>query len=252
MNDTFGITVIFIVIATGVAAFVRRIRRDKCLKDFEDFLVTLEETGGSSDQGRLHVENTGMALTYVHLKDSSEGHPRRSRLVYKSEYGALYALIRYHDELSEANREKRAQDLERTYHPGFRRRLRRRTLNVFKTIRDSISEVVSLLLAQVKKSPGAGKMLAGQDKYVGQMQKEALDVVGTSYEPLLEPYIGHQVLLEITAREQRRELRGILKDYSADFIEVMDVNYTMIPDETARIADLIIPRAHGVVRHLAE
>jgi len=32
MPDTFAIPVIFIVVATGVAAFVRRIRRDKCLR----------------------------------------------------------------------------------------------------------------------------------------------------------------------------------------------------------------------------
>lgn len=35
--------------------------------------------------------------------------------------------------------------LERTYHPGFFRRLKRRLQNVFKTIRDSITEFVEMM-----------------------------------------------------------------------------------------------------------
>ena len=112
--------------------------------------------------------------------------------------------------------------------------------------------MVTLLLAQVKKTPGAGRVLTGQDKYMSQMQQEALSVVGTSYEPLLEPYIGHQVLVEVKARDQRRELRGILKEYTAEFIEIMDVDYAPTPEEPKRKADMILPRTHSVVRHLAE
>jgi len=40
------ITIIFIVLATAVAAFVRRRSRDKCLRDFEQNMVTLQETAG--------------------------------------------------------------------------------------------------------------------------------------------------------------------------------------------------------------
>ena len=126
------------------------------------------------------------------------------------------------------------------------------TVHIFKTIRDSIAEVIALLMTQVKKSPGAGKVLASQDKYVTQMQQQALGVVGTSYEPLLEPNIGHLVLVEVTARDQRCELYGILKKYTADFIEIMDVDYTATPEQVSRKADISIPRTHGVVRHLAE
>lgn len=40
------ITIIFIVLAAAVAAFVRRRSRDKCLRDFEQNMVTLQETAG--------------------------------------------------------------------------------------------------------------------------------------------------------------------------------------------------------------
>jgi hypothetical protein len=252
MPDTFAITVIFIVVATGIAAFVRRIRRDKCLKDFQGYIVTLKDVNGNMDQGRLHVENTGLAFRYSRPSQTEDGQMRTGRLLYKAEYSSLYALVRFHDDLDGANRRKRQRDLERTYHPHLGRRWRRKILNVFKTIRDSIGEVVTLLLAQVKKSPGAGRVLAGQDKYISQMQQEALGMVGASYEPLLEPCIGHQVLVEVTARDSRHELRGILKDYSAEFVEIMDVDYAPDPERPPRKADLILPRSHGVVRYYAE
>lgn len=48
MPDTFAITVVFIVLAAAVGAFIRRRTRDKCLKDFADCMITLEESTGKS------------------------------------------------------------------------------------------------------------------------------------------------------------------------------------------------------------
>ena len=63
MPDTFAITIIFIILSTVVAAFVRRKSRDKCLKDYLHDLVTLEETTGKIIRGKLRVENTGLEFT---------------------------------------------------------------------------------------------------------------------------------------------------------------------------------------------
>jgi len=41
-----AITILFIIFATAVGAFVRKRSRDKCLKDFSKNMVTLEETAG--------------------------------------------------------------------------------------------------------------------------------------------------------------------------------------------------------------
>jgi len=46
MPDTFAITIIFIVLSAGIAAFFRGRSRDKCLKDFSDYVITEEKTGG--------------------------------------------------------------------------------------------------------------------------------------------------------------------------------------------------------------
>ena len=54
--DMFGdsataITIIFIICAAGVAAFVRKRSRDKCLRDFEHNIVTLEDASGKTVWG---------------------------------------------------------------------------------------------------------------------------------------------------------------------------------------------------------
>jgi hypothetical protein len=113
-------------------------------------------------------------------------------------------------------------------------------------------EVVNLLMSQAKKATPAGAVLASQDKYVSRMKQDLISSAGTSYEPLLEQYIGHKVVLEMIAGDKLCEYRGILKDYTADFIEIMDIDYEQAEAGSAKKADLVIPRKHGLVRHFAE
>ena len=247
-----AITIVFIVLATVVAAFVRRRSRDKCLKDFSQNMVTLEETSGKTVWGKLRVENTGLEFVYPEKHKDEDGHNETSYILYKHEYPNVAALIRFHDELSERNKKKREGELKKSYHPTLLRRLKRKTQNVFKTLRDSVMEVVNLLISQAKKATPAGTVLASQDKYVSQMKQELMGSVGTSFEPLLERYIGHKVVLELIKGDKIFEYCGVLKEYTAEFIEIMDVHYKVKEDQSARKADLVVPRKYGVVRHLGE
>jgi small nuclear ribonucleoprotein (snRNP)-like protein len=247
-----AITIIFIVLSTVVAAFIRRRSRDKCLKDFSETIVTLEETGGKIIWGKLNVENTGLEFIYPEKHEDKEGHDETSYILYKYEYPNIAALIRFHDQLSESNKRKREKELNRTYHPGLLRRLKRKIQNAFKTVRDSVMEVLNMLISQAKRASPAGAVLTSQDKYVSQMKQELMGSVGTSFEPLLERYIGHKVVLELAKGDKIFEYCGVLKEYTAEFIEIMDVNYKVKEDEPVRKADLVVLRKYGVVRHLGE
>ena len=79
-----------------------------------------------------------------------------------------------------------------------------------------------------------------------------MGVVGTSFEPLLEKYIGCRVVLELVKGDKIVKCFGVLKDYTSEFIEIMDVNYNIKEDQLARKADLVALRSYGVVRHLGE
>jgi len=247
-----AITILFIIFAAGVGAFIRKRSRDKCLKDFSQNMVTLEETSGKTIWGKLRVENTGLEFVYPKKHKDEEGHDETSYILYKYEYPNIGALIRFHDELSERNKKEREKELKRTYHPTLLRRLKRKVKNVFKTIRDSVMEIVNLLMSQAKKATPAGAVLTSQDKYVSQMKQELMGSVGTSFEPLLERYIGHKVVLEMIKGDKMLEYCGVLKEYTAEFVEIMDVDYKVKEDQPTRKADLVVPRKRGVIRHLGE
>jgi len=252
MPDTFAITVIFVVLAAGVAAFARRSSRDKCLRDFERNMVTLEESSGKTVWGTLRVENTGLEFVYAKKRTDADGHDEASYLLYKYEYPNIVAVIRFHDKLSEDDKNEREKELKRTYHPGPWRRQKRRTLNIFRTVRDSVVEIVNVVISQAKKATPAGKVLTSQDKYVSQMKQELIGAAGTSFEPLLERYIGHKVVLEMIKTDKILEYCGVLKEYTAEFIEIMDVDYRIEEYDPPSKADLVVPRRLGVIRHLAE
>ncbi|MHC4759517.1 MAG: hypothetical protein ACYTE8_12745 [Planctomycetota bacterium] len=246
------LTIIFIVLAALVGAFVRRVARDKCLKDFANFLVTFERTDGRTVWGKLNVENTGLEFIYPDVHKDEDGHDETTYILYKNEYPNIQALLRFHDELSKMNQIRRQMELDKTYHPTFLRRLCRKVANLFKTIRDSILEVINLLMAQAKKASATSGILTSQDKYVSQMQQQIVGAAGTSYEPLLEKYIGHKVVLEIKKADKRIEYCGVLKEYTAEFISVLDIDYKLDEDSETRKADLITLRSLGTIRHLAE
>lgn len=215
-------------------------------------MVTLEETSGKTTKGKLRVEHTGMELTYLTKHKDKNGHDEASYILYKYEYPNIQTLIRYHDELSERSKKEREKELKRTYRPTLLRRLRRKIGNVFKTIRDSVMEVVNLLISHAKKTTPAGAMLTSQDKYVSRIKQELAGAAGTSFEPLLERYIGSKVVLELLKGDKMLKYPVVLKDYTAEFIEVMDVEYRIKEDQKTRKADLVIPRKYGIIRHLGE
>ena len=171
--------------------------------------------------------------------------------MYKQEYSDIQALIRYHDKLNDKNRKDRDRELEKIYHPFFLRKLLRKTQNIFKTVRDSLMDVVNLLIGQTQKT-SVGRVLKSQEKYVSGVKKELAGAVEVSYEPLLERYIGNKVILRMTKGDKTYEFRGVLRDYTAEFMEIMDVDYSPREDCSPRKADLVILRTYGMIRHLGE
>jgi len=252
MLNAFAITIILIVVVTVVAAFVRGRSKDRCLKDFSGSLVTLQDTTGKLIWGKLRVESTGLELVYSSPYKDSQGHDETSYIIYKQEYATIKTLIRYHDKLDNEAREKRKRELERTYHPSASRRVKRKFRNFLNTFRNSVIEVVNLFVGQVKKSGPGGRVLAGQDRHLSQLQQELTPAAGTAYEPLLERHIGKKVVLELIEDKKMIEYPCILKEYTAEFIEVMDIGYRTKESEPMRKADLVVPRKYGLIRHLGE
>jgi hypothetical protein len=113
-----AITIIFIILATAVGAFVRKRSRDKCLRDFEQNMVTLEDKSGKTIWGKLRVENTGLEFVYPEKQKDEDGHDEASYILYKYEYPNIGAVIRlrkgaYKDVSSRAVAQTQKKNTER-------------------------------------------------------------------------------------------------------------------------------------------
>ena len=253
MQDTFAITIILIVVCTIVGAFIKGRSKDRCLYSFSKSPVTLELTSGKSIWGKLFVENSGLELIYAegHL-DKDEKNIETSYILYKNEYDQIKTLVRYIDDLDEVLLKSRDKELEATKHPASRMKIARRFRNFFGTVRDSLLEVANLFMGRIKTATPAGAVLRGQDKYVTEIQKEAISAVSASYEPILERYIGKKVVLALIHGDRKIEYAGILKDYTTEFIQVMDTQYSGVEQGLPRRADLVAPRSIAKIRHAGE
>lgn len=217
------ITIGVIFVITLIGAYMRSRRKDRCLAEWEGFHVTLERTGGKLIWGVLKLEPTGMELGYLDsIQD--EKHIESSYLLYANEYGDIQAIYRYADRLSEWGKRRRARDIEKSFHPGPLRKLARATRNFLSTATDSLNEVFSLVLGRVQKTRGRYLAPDGESA-IKSLGGKMLGQVGSIYDPLLEHYIGRRVVIEVLEGKEVHEHVGIFKDYSADFIEVLDIQF---------------------------
>ena len=113
-------------------------------------------------------------------------------------------------------------------------------------------EAANLAVGRARKGANVGASIGSQDKYVTQLRDELRSSAGTAYEPLLERHIGKRVIAEMIRGDRVVEYAGVLRDYTSDFISVMDVDYYMNEGDDARKADLVVPRTVCIVRHLGE
>lgn len=248
MPDTFAITIISIVAVTIIGMFVQRRKRDRCLQDFSGSLVTLEMKNGDLVRGNLVVENTGLEIVYDSDFWDEAGLARASYILYKPEFVNIQAVIRFCSDLDEKAAKARERELEEMSHTESFQRLGRKLRNFINTIRDSLMEISNIFMGRVKATP-AGAILSSQDKYIAQARAH-LTTQGTAFEPMLERHMGKRVLVEVTRGEKVDRISGLLKEYTAEFIEIMDADYKVKEGEQTRKVDLIIPRSLGTVRNL--
>jgi hypothetical protein len=108
---------------------------------------------------------------------------------------------------------------------------------------------LGVVLGRVQKS--AARYLAdGGASIKTLVGGKVLGQVGTVYDPLLEHYIGHRVVIELLEGDEIHEHVGIFKEYSGDFIEILDVQYpypqvVAITAATSFESDQVIVTADG-------
>lgn len=217
------ITVALIFLVTLIGSYLRSRRKDPCLRSFEGFHVTLERASNKIVWGILALESTGMELCY---RDDVQDvkHLESSYILYASEYDDIEAIFRFADELSPANKKKRAADIKRSFHPGAYERAKRNLRKFVGTASDSINEVIGLLVGRARKPAGRYITPTGET-YLNKLGTNLIGQVGGVFDPLMEHYIGQKVVVEVMEGSEVHEHVGIFKNYSPDFVEILDVQF---------------------------
>jgi hypothetical protein len=225
--DIFDVTLLatggLIILITMFGAYLRSNRRDPCLKAFDQYHVTLERTSGKVIWGEMELEPTGFELLY---RDSVQdaNHIESSYVVYSSEFGDIQAVYRYVDDLSPEDRARRHRDLERYFHPGPLVRSSRAIQHFFTLAGESLTEVLGMVMGRLRKPAGRYIGDVSDDQFL-RFSNAVVGTVGATFDPLLERFVGNKVVVELLEGGESHEHVAVFKNYSADFYELLDVQY---------------------------
>lgn len=220
--DATLLTILGLLVFATIIALVRVHRRDRCLKGFDDFHVTLAEQGGDLTWGRADIYSTGLEIQYRAPVTAREGHLERSFIFYKDQYGAMEALYRCPKGLPDEARTRREALIERTTNPGPIGRFGRLLRTWVSMIRDALVQAVGLFIGLAKTHAPGSAVLSSQEKSVTALSSEVIGHVGNAYDPLLEQHLFTQVVVEVTSNQMTRSYCGWLQNYTADFLLVLD------------------------------
>ncbi len=223
MDYVFLLTLLFIFLTAIISAYIARSNRDRCLKDFDDFHVTIELKDGRIIWGKLAVFSNGLETLYKLPHRDTRGHLETSAIFLQAQLSNIQAIYRYHDELSDANKEKRQLEILRTYHPGLHRQLARAMRSFLNTFRDALNESIGFVISSVK-GKGTSTIIDTQDQRLTKIGKTVVEAsTANAYEPILERYIGRRVVTEeLRGEDASVEHPGILKEYTAEWVELLD------------------------------
>src|SRR5688572_11862091 len=115
----FYVTLLFIFLTAIITAVATKWSRDKCLKFFNRYHVTLERYRGQTIWGKLKVFSSGLEVVYDHPFIDARGRKKTSFMMYQQEMdNQLLSVFRYHDELTPEQQKRRAEQIERTFKIG--------------------------------------------------------------------------------------------------------------------------------------
>lgn len=223
MSNPVLIAVIIIFISALISLYLQSRRLDVCLKAFQDFHVTLEEKDGDVAWGRLQVYRTGIELLYREPNIDEQGHIETSYILYREQFSSIHAIYRYAADLSDDERRRRREQVQALVKRAWITRFKRRLRNLMAMLKDALMQTIGIVLGQAKKAAPGSVVLRQHEKEIKTISKEVIGHVGNAFEPILEKYIGRRVVLEITREGVTTEHVGILRDYSSEFLEVLDI-----------------------------
>ena len=125
VDNALGISILVVFVSAILGALIKARKRDRVLKDFDSYDVTLLLADGQRIWGRAEVFPNGLVLNF---RESWKR--KNSFIVYASEYTGVRAVLRRDQDLTEPLRRRRAADLKAFHNPSPARRVTRDAASV--------------------------------------------------------------------------------------------------------------------------
>ena len=223
LDNPFAIGLVVLFLVAVVAAFIAARKRDRCLKKFKGFHVTLTEQSGRHIWGSLKVFSAGVELVYETPFDRPA---KRSFLMYEGDLGRLLSVCRFTDRLDPDEAARRQRQARRLAQPDLLQRMARWARNIVNTFRDAIVKAMGMTVQQATQT-SPNPVLRAQGGQLNAIGTLLIGETANAYEPMIEQYVNQPVILEAVnpADPQRKvaEHHGTLGEYSAQFILLVDV-----------------------------
>lgn len=247
----FWLPMVLLFFGATIAAIAARRKRDRCLKYFNREAVIILMQSGKWIWGRFIAYPKAMELVFDKPEKDESGHIKASYVLYSPEVDGIKKIIQPPPKPGTKEHDRWQKEIKRIANPSVFRRLRRWFWNVFNTLRDAISQSLSMVIGSMKKATPMGKV-SGADKRAGEIGNTLLGTVPNSYEPVLEKYLSKQVIVEMLEDGEVVEFAGLLQEYSGKYLLLRNVAFqpdvdigTPLPDRF----DIIFPRSKALVRH---
>ena len=232
LDQIFWFTVGLVFVLTLVSALIRRWKKDKCLKLFQDDHVTYLAEGQPALWGDLRVTSQGLEILFDSPYVTGRQLTKTSGLIYADELPQMVALVRTMHGLTPAEQAKHKRQLARSVNPGFGRRTGRRLINLINMVRDAIIQSFKLLVGRLSGKGSLAAAAKGQQARVTEVGTALLTLTENAYEPLLERYIGKPVILRVVTPGEgppSAEFPGYLVDYNERYVALFNPEHT--PEE---------------------
>jgi len=223
----FYVTLLIIFVTAIITTVLAKWSRDKCLKFFRGYRITMERARGATLWGRFKVFSSGVEIVYDHPYVDPHGRRKTSYLFYQIELEQqVLSLFRYHTQLPPQEQKLRKNQVHATFNPRLFRRFYRGLRNFVNTLRDAFNAAIGAAVTQYQRS---NPVLSTQGTTVTSLGQTLLGKFANAYEPLLEQYIGQPVILEVAdplnPNNAVQEYTGYLADYTQQFIAVFNVDH---------------------------
>ncbi|MBT3636688.1 MAG: hypothetical protein HN531_07100 [Opitutae bacterium] len=226
------------------------------MKKFQESKVVLPSGQDQWERGVLRVFAQGIELAYEKGRREDLG-VVESLVLHPSEVDGIAYMLRPAPAPDTRAGVEWERELERIRIPSFRDTVIRAALNFYNMLRDAFGQASQAILGAISKDSSMGKV-KNADKHANEIGSGLTDLVPNAWEPILEKYRGHQVVVERKTKSGLIKESGVLEDYSSKYILLREV---VVRDEklldylekqgAKRDAknDILYSRSNAIVRH---